>query len=321
MIDDECSKGLIKLGNSLISLFGEAVRPLLTLLNGKADVKYIEMVSNEASKHLELAVKVEGRISISKPSDAEIKNVNIVGDALNLRKEKNRANILTKACEELKYENDVSDEPLNEDWFSRFLDYAGDISDEDVQLLWAKILSNEVRKPKSISLRTLDVLRNISWDEAKKISRIAPYIWTTDNRSLYLRDKEISKKYNVTFSDILSLDEVGLISSNPQLTYTLPFDVGQMKAFYNENFIIIMSNKKEKAIEINLSVYTLSKSGTELLRILHPCGNLEISQDYAKMIKTRNPEIDATLHQIDGPIVESGEITYDENDLLMVDKQ
>lgn len=61
----------------------------------------------------------------------------------------------------------VSPEPVNKDWQNRFFSIAEDISDEEMQKLWANILAGEVKRPKSFSLRTLDVLRNLSKEEAE----------------------------------------------------------------------------------------------------------------------------------------------------------
>ena len=53
------------------------------------------------------------------------------------------------------------------DWFIRFYEATGCISDEEVQQLWAKLLSNEVNSPGHYSLKTIDVLRNLSKQDAE----------------------------------------------------------------------------------------------------------------------------------------------------------
>lgn len=58
------------------------------------------------------------------------------------------------------------------DWFIRYYEASGNISDKEMQILWAKILAGEIEEPSSYSLRTLDVLRNISKEEAERFIKI-----------------------------------------------------------------------------------------------------------------------------------------------------
>jgi len=52
------------------------------------------------------------------------------------------------------------------DWLMRFFDAVGNISNEDLQNLWEKVLASEIVRPKACSLRTLDMIRNMSPEEA-----------------------------------------------------------------------------------------------------------------------------------------------------------
>ena len=61
------------------------------------------------------------------------------------------------------------------DWLMRFFDAVGNISNEELQQLWGKVLANEITRPKACSLRTLDMLRNMSSEEAKVFSALCRY--------------------------------------------------------------------------------------------------------------------------------------------------
>lgn len=58
------------------------------------------------------------------------------------------------------------------DWFIRFYEAVGNISDEAMQDLWAKILAGEISRPSSYSLKTIDVLKNMSKKDAELFVRI-----------------------------------------------------------------------------------------------------------------------------------------------------
>ena len=72
-------------------------------------------------------------------------------------------NVTQIAAEQLSQEDFVSEEPVEEDWTTRFFNIVEDISDEEMQRLWGKILAGEVKQPKSYSLRTLELLKKINF--------------------------------------------------------------------------------------------------------------------------------------------------------------
>ena len=58
-----------------------------------------------------------------------------------------------------------NDEP-DHDWTARFFNDVQDVSSEKMQVLWGRILSGQVERPGSSSLRTLGVLRDLDKDTA-----------------------------------------------------------------------------------------------------------------------------------------------------------
>ena len=61
----------------------------------------------------------------------------------------------------------VSDKPVSDDWRRKFFLEAENICDKDLQLLWGKVLAGEVASPGSYGLRTLEVLKHLSKEEAE----------------------------------------------------------------------------------------------------------------------------------------------------------
>ena len=64
-------------------------------------------------------------------------------------------------------EEQVSDEPLSQDFFNHWRREAEMIDDEALRQWWARLLVEETKAPKSISPRTLDVVKNLSKNEAE----------------------------------------------------------------------------------------------------------------------------------------------------------
>lgn len=112
--------------------------------------------------------------------------------------------------------SDVSGDPVDDDWVRRFFNYAEDVGDDQMQLLWARILAGEVSNPGSFSLRTLNVVRNLTKKEAE-FFRIACCLAfddklilqgpeaTGDIRGYWLAD------FGLSYSRLLSLRDAGLI--------------------------------------------------------------------------------------------------------------
>lgn len=80
----------------------------------------------------------------------------------------------------LKLEECETDE-INFDWIMRFFDAVGNISNENLQLLWGKVLADEIEKTKSCSLRTLDMIRNMYSEEARTFSVLCRYVMQSGN--------------------------------------------------------------------------------------------------------------------------------------------
>ncbi len=59
---------------------------------------------------------------------------------------------------------------LDEDWFAYFNDIVKNVSDEEMQIIWAKILAGECENHGSVGKRLMSILQVISKDEAEVFS-------------------------------------------------------------------------------------------------------------------------------------------------------
>nr|VFK59596.1 MAG: TIGR03899 family protein [Candidatus Kentron sp. TUN]VFK68062.1 MAG: TIGR03899 family protein [Candidatus Kentron sp. TUN] len=88
------------------------------------------------------------------------------------KKQLNLEAVTQFAFENLDEAEEIGTERPDSDWITRFFRIAEDISTEQMQALWGRVLAGEVKQPKSYSLRTLDVLRNMSQEEAETFVRV-----------------------------------------------------------------------------------------------------------------------------------------------------
>lgn len=70
----------------------------------------------------------------------------------------------------------VSSDEVDSDWIGRFFSYAQDVSNEEMQLLWGRLLSGEVARPGAFSLRTLELVRSLSVSEANTFSKLMKFV-------------------------------------------------------------------------------------------------------------------------------------------------
>ncbi|MCW5201127.1 DUF2806 domain-containing protein [Desulfobulbus sp. F4] len=132
-----------------------------------------------------------------------------------LRRQENIEKAVSYAIDELLQVEHVSAEPVDEDWITRFFNIAEEVSNEDMQKLWGRILAGEVKQPKSYSLRTLETLKNISMEEAEVFRKVGQYaIPLIDQSNVFIfKDRGwLTKKMRATDMEISLLRDIGLLS-------------------------------------------------------------------------------------------------------------
>ena len=210
------------------------------------------------------------------------------------KKQLNVESVTAFAAEELRNEGAVTNEPLDDDWTSRFFRIAEDISNEEMQALWGKILAGEIKQPKSYSLRTLELVRNLSKREADVFNRVANFaIKSGDGNYIFKGDNEdhLAKTYGIGYSEIALLKELGLIQSGEMLSRQfLQQAVDHQQVLVSGNIVIIIKIKANSPT-IFMPIDVFSTIGNELLTLLKPKAPFEYLTYIANSIKNENVEV------------------------------
>ncbi len=244
------------------------------------------------------------KIAISSPKDLPIQTQQQIlitpeldirtNDRLNYqeaKKQLNIENVTAFAAEQLKNEPPITDEPLNEDWTTRFFKIAEEVSNEEMQTIWGKILAGEIKQPNSYSLRTLELIRNLSKQEAQifiKVARFAfneggkNYIFKTNKTSL------LSDKYGITYEDITLLTEIGLIQSGDTMTLNFISKEVDVNIVLRWGNILAVTEVKKSTPSITMPVYSFTTAGNELLRLVESSVNHEYLKEVIDSIKGEN---------------------------------
>lgn len=176
------------------------------------------------------------------------------------------------------------DQPkVDADWFTKWRTGAQEISKEEMQRLWGKVLAGEVAQPGSYSLHAVEFLARMSSIDADILARIAPFATTG---GIFKADQSFFDEHGIQFSDFLYLDELGLINATTGLggiEYTLHHnDIGgrACSILYSNKHVIIfdMGETAKSPSKLTLEVYGLTRVCREILTLADFSPNLEYLQ-------------------------------------------
>lgn len=191
------------------------------------------------------------------------------------------------------------------DWLMRFFDAVGNISNEELQQLWGKVLANEITRPKACSLRTLDMLRNMSSEEAKVFSALCRYAMQSgdtyyiDSAGFFCEEdghkkcREFIQSKGLSYEEhIVPLLEAGALSQDHDLALYISENMNL--EIHNDKICGIVMNHENTPKLFRRDAYLLTASGRELFSIIHNGGDFEADEEYAvlclKDMKEENPE-------------------------------
>lgn len=194
--------------------------------------------------------------------------------------------------------NNSIDKQYSFDWFIRYYEASGNISDKEMQVLWAKILAGEIEKPSSYSLRTLDVLRNMSKEEAKCFVKICnTAIKIESGKYAIPADHDYISKNSINYSDILLLGEIGLINSGSGIYINDDLESDTESELYMYGSLIVKAIASEKRT-FSLRVYPFTNVGNELATLIDRESNEENFLSLCKKLQDSNPGVLITVHRI-----------------------
>ncbi|MDR2615734.1 MAG: DUF2806 domain-containing protein [Oscillospiraceae bacterium] len=156
------------------------------------------------------------------------------------------------------------------DWFVRFFEDAGNISNEEMQLFWAKILAKEVKMPNSFSLRSFDVLKNLSSREAQMFATISSLVLTdfTMTDAFLYNDDVLLGKFGISFAKVRILQECGLLVSTQLVRKILVKPTKSLGVFRNGSLVCVALSLYNDNAEYEIPIFTLTAVGRELLPIV-----------------------------------------------------
>jgi len=197
----------------------------------------------------------------------------------------NLRSIVEKAAFDLE-DKEVPDTEPDHDWATRFFESAQDISSQEMQTLWSKVLSREVERPRSTSIRTLSLLRNLDRSTAELFSKfcsacvfLSPELGQDmDARVISLGEHAGNNSltdFGFEFRALNRLNEYGLIISDYNswidLTICVAKEHGHLTVpfLYQGELWVLRPISQEKPLSsLEIHGVALSLSGQEISRVV-----------------------------------------------------
>jgi hypothetical protein len=184
------------------------------------------------------------------------------------KKQNNIEAITAKALPQV--DQNAKPQNMEDDWITNFFDKCRLISDDEMQILWSRVLAGEANSPGSYTKRTINFLGSLDKNDAVLFQTLCGFSWFIGNilPLIYDVDTEIYNGVGINFNSLKHLDEIGLLSFESLAGYRrlhLPKKIGI--AYFGELVTIEFKNEKDNLIETGHVI--LSKTGQELAPI---CG-------------------------------------------------
>ena len=290
------SEPATKLIDAVSNAIGKAYEPRYRRRIADADAYRIKRIAEELRKNSDLPIVYNGSEPVIDISDYDELRRR-AGYRLayqEMSKQENIEAVVDKAFIELDGKDLESDDAISPEWMNRFINMAGEISTEEMQNIWAKVLAGEVIRPSAYSMKTLECLRNLSVKDAELFGKLANYV--ISEKMIY-GDNDLNQKYNMSYADILALDDCGLINSSGMIVLECKVHKEPDTIFDFGKYILLAKSENERTF--TLSQFPLTRAGRELLAIAR---TKEIEDQYiadvVKSVKSVDSNVQFTLHKV-----------------------
>ena len=286
----------------LISAEGEA-RANRALAEGQADtMRLIAKAQADARSTLvSPEAVVEGEVTFGA----------LLEQRIQFQEQKRQSNIMSvvqQAASELG-DKEVQDHEVDHDWTAQFFSDVQDVSSEQMQTLWAKILAGEVTNPGSTSIRTLSILKNLNQDIAGLFARFCCLRVFLKNEDFQIFDARVPflgdygegnalQKYGIAYGSLNHLNEYGLIVSDYNSWRNYNACITSWPSEGKEGMLVIPFNfqgrywllkpiaRRNAEQKFRLSGVALTASGQELSMVVERSPNDAFANDLNQFFST-----------------------------------
>jgi hypothetical protein len=175
------------------------------------------------------------------------------------RRQINLERIMLGAAADALPDDEVSQDPVDDDWIARFFNAAQEVTNDDLQKVWSRLLAREVAKPGCVSLRTLEVLRNLSPQEARLFDEWRVHFCETPPQMF------LPGLNGPLLRPLAGFQEAGLVSSAP-VSWGVT-STSEVIGWKHRTLALHFRPKQEGFVPWSVSAFVLTAAGVQLSRI------------------------------------------------------
>ena len=286
------------------SVAGPLLAPWIAERQGQARIEAAKADKEVANLHTEAAIEAHRRMS----QEGILALPDIASEVIQFqyeRRSRNVASVMQQAAEQLRDKKAPNKEP-DHDWTSRFFDFVQDVSSEELQVLWAKVLSEEVVCSGSTSLHTLSILRNLDKNVARtfeKLCSICVSFHVGDGGAIALSlgddaGQNALQPYGLNFKTLNVLHEHGFIT--PSYNISRPFELHAGKSateieaiwlpfeYQRRCWILVNPHKTPSGDDLRFEGVALTNPGCELMKVVTVRPNKEYTEALHRFLGTKS---------------------------------
>ncbi len=184
------------------------------------------------------------------------------------------------------------------DWFVRFFEAVGNVSDETMQNLWAKILAGEIARPSTFSLKAIDVMRNLSKRDAELFIKVCSHSFMSSVTNIYLpNEDEYIESVGIQYTDIMKLSELGLIFNDATITLNINLSTQPLILVNTHDLIMLMTSASGNSEKISIRQYPFTEVGKELSALISESVSEEDFLRYSQVL-SHNKTYKISVHKV-----------------------
>ena len=167
-----------------------------------------------------------------------------------------------------------------------------------LQNLWAKILAGEVAQPSTFSLKTIDVMRNLSKKDAELFIKMCSHSFMSSTTNYFFPvEDEFMQAVGIQYEDIMKLSELGLMFNTGTISLNFDIDKEPVLLVHNKKLIMMISSTSGNTEKVRIGQYPLTGVGKELLTLINETASEEDFLKYAEVL-SRNISYKISVHNI-----------------------
>ena len=295
--------GLEKLADYVASGIGAVAGPMLApwkaskeaeakriAAQADADAQITKAKADASSLQIIADAQAKARQFLDAPIESGHGTLEINRDSIQQRIEFQERKRLANVRSTVKYsagelmDKEVPDHEPDPDWTARFFDCIQDVSSEDMQKIWAKILYGEVESPGRTSLRTLDTLRNMTKRDAEMFSDVCDFVLGWGVRFVF-DERRYTQHYDaLQHFKFIHLQDCGLLHFG-QSTQNV---TDQSEHIEYQGLLLQISRNPKASSKIPFRIATLTTAGAELYQITKTQLRMDYLRSFASFLRSRD---------------------------------